>query len=129
MLVFSLLSNGAVAKDGPRHHQRALERDRITALPGQPLGKVNFKQYSGYIKVDKNFGRALFYWLIEAPITRSPHTKPLVLWLNGGPGCSYIAYGSSEEVGPFRVSPGEKTLMLSQFARNKGIFFFPLLSK
>ncbi|KAJ8430137.1 hypothetical protein Cgig2_011081 [Carnegiea gigantea] len=108
MLVFSLLSNGAVAKDGPRHHQRALERDRITALPGQPLGKV-----------DKNFGRALFYWLIEAPITSSPHTKPLVLWLNGGPGCSYIAYGSSEEVGPFRVSPDGKTLMLSQFAWSK----------
>jgi len=79
--------------------------------------------------VDKNVGHALFYWLIEAPVTSSPNTKPLVLWLNGGPGCSSIAYGASEEVGPFRVNPDGRTLMLSQYAWNKGMFCFSLSSK
>ncbi|KAL0334099.1 UNVERIFIED_CONTAM: Serine carboxypeptidase-like 22 [Sesamum angustifolium] len=56
------------------------ELDRITALPGQP--PVNFSQFSGYVTVNEQQGRALFYWLTEA--TSNAHRKPLVLWLNGG---------------------------------------------
>lgn len=56
------------------------DADRIDALPGQPSG-VNFSQYSGYVTVDPNAGRALFYYLAESQ--NSP-TDPLVLWLNGG---------------------------------------------
>lgn len=55
-------------------------RDRITRLPGQP--HVGFDQYSGYVTVDKTKSRALFYYLVEAET--EPHSKPLVLWLNGG---------------------------------------------
>ena len=47
ILVFSLLSDRVVAKVGRRHHRSAQERDRINTLPGQPIGKVNFNQYSG----------------------------------------------------------------------------------
>ncbi|KAH7547927.1 hypothetical protein JRO89_XS14G0040400 [Xanthoceras sorbifolium] len=79
------------------------EKDRIIKLPGQPPN-LNFSQYSGYISVDQKAGRALFYWLIEAPVSKRPASRPLVLWLNGGPGCSSVAYGASEEVGPFRVN-------------------------
>uniref|UniRef100_A0A803MER3 Carboxypeptidase n=1 Tax=Chenopodium quinoa TaxID=63459 RepID=A0A803MER3_CHEQI len=97
----------------------ARDRDRITSLPGQPLGKVNFSQYSGYVTVDKRTNRSLFYWLIESPLSGKTNLKPLVLWLNGGPGCSSVAYGASEEVGPFRVQPDGKTLTLSPYAWNK----------
>ncbi|GAV67698.1 Peptidase_S10 domain-containing protein [Cephalotus follicularis] len=93
------------------------EDDRITKLPRQP--KVNFSQYSGYITVDQKAGRALFYWLIEAPDQTQPTSKPLVLWLNGGPGCSSVAYGASEEVGPFRVRSEGRTLYLSKYAWNR----------
>ncbi|KAK2991577.1 hypothetical protein RJ640_000343 [Escallonia rubra] len=55
------------------------ELDRITALPGQP--PVPFAQFSGYVTVNEQHGRALFYWLTEA--ATSPEKKPLVLWLNG----------------------------------------------
>jgi serine carboxypeptidase-like clade 2 len=55
--------------------------DKITALPGQPQG-VDFNQYSGYVTVDEENGRALFYYLVEAPSGAAE--KPLVLWLNGG---------------------------------------------
>jgi len=91
-------------------------KDKIISLPGQPPN-LNFSQFSGYVTVDPAAGRALFYWLTEAP--RPSGTKPLVLWLNGGPGCSSIAYGASEEVGPFRVNPDGKTLRLNLYAWNK----------
>lgn len=95
-------------------------KDKIISLPGQPP-HLNFSQFSGYVTVDSAAGRALFYWLTKSP---SPsETKPLVLWLNGGPGCSSIAYGASEEVGPFRVNPDGKTLRLNLYAWNKGIFY------
>nr|GMD30206.1 serine carboxypeptidase-like 27 [Ipomoea batatas] len=63
------------------------ERDRITYLPGQPLN-TEFSQFSGYVTVNETAGRALFYWLTESPASQNPLEKPLVLWLNGGPGCS-----------------------------------------
>ncbi|KAM0962288.1 hypothetical protein ACFX2I_021430 [Malus domestica] len=72
--------------------------DRITGLPGQP--PVGFQQYSGYVTVDEKKQKALFYYLAEAEI--DPASKPLVLWLNGGPGCSSLGVGAFSENGPFR---------------------------
>jgi serine carboxypeptidase-like clade 2 len=91
------------------------ELDRITALPGQP--PVTFSQFSGYITVNEQHGRALFYWLTEA--TSHPQNKPLVLWLNGGPGCSSVAYGASEEIGPFRINRTGLSLYLNKYSWNK----------
>ncbi|KAL6221416.1 hypothetical protein ACLB2K_009167 [Fragaria x ananassa] len=91
------------------------ELDRITALPGQP--PVSFSQYSGYVTVNKKHGRALFYWFTEA--TASPHNKPFVLWFNGGPGCSSVAYGASEEIGPFRINRTGSSLYLNKYSWNR----------
>ena len=55
--------------------------DRINQLPGQP--QVSYQQFSGYVTVDEKKQRALFYYFVEAEI--DPASKPLVLWLNGGP--------------------------------------------
>ncbi|OQU88394.1 serine carboxypeptidase 2 [Sorghum bicolor] len=85
--------------------------DRIGRLPGQPA--VDFPMYSGYVAVDEGAGgRALFYWLQEVPPEAQP--APLVLWLNGGPGCSSVAYGASEELGAFRIRPDGATLFLNE---------------
>ncbi|GJM94968.1 hypothetical protein PR202_ga11656 [Eleusine coracana subsp. coracana] len=89
--------------------------DRIVRLPGQPA--VDFPMYSGYVTVDERSGRALFYWLQEAPAKAQP--APLVLWLNGGPGCSSVAYGASEELGAFRIRPDGATLFLNKYRWNK----------
>lgn len=62
-------------------HNGQMEADKIETLPGQPDG-VDFDQYSGYITVDPEAGRALFYYFVESPQDSS--TNPLVLWLNGG---------------------------------------------
>ncbi|EOA27060.1 hypothetical protein CARUB_v10023155mg [Capsella rubella] len=91
------------------------EEDRIKSLPGQP--KVGFSQFSGYVTVNESHGRSLFYWLTESS-SHSPHTKPLLLWLNGGPGCSSIAYGASEEIGPFRITKTGCSLYLNNFSWN-----------
>ncbi|PKI43726.1 hypothetical protein CRG98_035888 [Punica granatum] len=88
--------------------------DRITALPGQP--KVPFQQFSGYVTVNPAAGRALFYWLTEA--YGNAISKPLVVWLNGGPGCSSVAYGASEEIGPFRINKTATGLYLNKFSWN-----------
>ncbi|KAL3533060.1 hypothetical protein ACH5RR_006581 [Cinchona calisaya] len=90
------------------------ELDRIKELPGQP--KVSFSHFSGYVKVNEKHGRALFYWLTEA--TSNPEKKPLVLWLNGGPGCSSVAYGASEEIGPFRINKTASSLYLNKYSWN-----------
>ncbi|KAJ6692040.1 CARBOXYPEPTIDASE [Salix purpurea] len=83
------------------HPQDGLkERDRIESLPGQP--GVEFSQYGGYVTVDESAGRALYYYFVEAQHSNN-ESLPLLLWLNGGPGCSSLSYGAMQELGPFRV--------------------------
>ncbi|XP_057952928.1 serine carboxypeptidase-like 29, partial [Malania oleifera] len=90
--------------------------DKVLHLPGQNFD-VSFDHYSGYVTVNEHFGRALFYWFIEA--AEGPSSKPLVLWLNGGPGCSSIAYGEAEEIGPFHIKEDGKTLYLNPYSWNQ----------
>ncbi|KAL1161428.1 hypothetical protein V6Z11_A07G133100 [Gossypium hirsutum] len=92
----------------------SMETDKIGALPGQPNG-VDFNHYSGYVTVDSKAGRALFYYFVESPDNSS--TNPLVLWLNGGPGCSSLI-GAMTELGPFRVNNDGETLFRNNFAWN-----------
>ncbi|XP_022158143.1 serine carboxypeptidase II-2 isoform X2 [Momordica charantia] len=92
------------------------ELDRVIELPGQKFD-VNFAHYSGYITVNEDSGRALFYWFFEA--TEDSASKPLVLWLNGGPGCSSIAYGEAEEIGPFHINADGKFLYLNPYSWNE----------
>ncbi|KAI4344284.1 hypothetical protein L6164_011530 [Bauhinia variegata] len=111
-LIFSFVSILVVAAEAVPKEQ---ELDRISVLPGQPL--VSFSQFSGYVTVNEQHGRALFYWFAEA--IASPRTKPLVLWLNGGPGCSSVAYGASEEIGPFRINKTGSSLYLNKYSWNR----------
>jgi serine carboxypeptidase-like clade II len=73
------LSSFSTAYLAPQEGLR--EADKIVTLPGQP-DDVNFDQYSGYVTVEPEAERALFYYFVESPYNSS--TKPLVLWLNGG---------------------------------------------
>ncbi|KAJ8629119.1 hypothetical protein MRB53_022442 [Persea americana] len=92
-------------------------KDRVHGLPGQGSFNVSFGHYSGYVTVNKDSGRALFYWFFEAP--EDPSSKPLAIWLQGGPGCSSIGYGMGEEIGPFHIKPDGKTLYLNTYAWNQ----------
>ncbi|XP_055962214.1 serine carboxypeptidase-like 45 [Mercurialis annua] len=90
------------------------EDDKILSLPGQP--QVGFQQYSGYITIDETQQRALFYYFVEAET--DPASKPLVLWLNGGPGCSSVGAGAFSEHGPFQPS-SEDSLVRNEYSWNK----------
>lgn len=110
-----VVSGSLVAAERGAVENEEAEADRVRDLPGQP--PVNFPHYSGYIKLDPLKGhKALFYWFFHAQ-QNSPH-MPLVLWLNGGPGCSSIAYGAAQELGPFLVR-GKGRLILNKFSWNK----------
>ncbi|PKI62994.1 hypothetical protein CRG98_016633 [Punica granatum] len=73
------------------------DNDRIWRLPGQP--PVQFDQYAGYVTVDASKEIALFYYFVVAEKSKND-SLPLLLWLNGGPGRSSLAYGAMQELGP-----------------------------
>ncbi|KAL8112987.1 hypothetical protein AgCh_020342 [Apium graveolens] len=89
--------------------------DLVTNLPGQP--NIDFQHYAGYITVNESNGRALFYWFYEA--LTLPDDKPLVLWLNGGPGCSSVGYGATQEIGPFIVDGHARELRFNPYSWNR----------
>ncbi|KAJ1949734.1 hypothetical protein FBU59_001011 [Linderina macrospora] len=86
--------------------------ETMAALPNyqlrikQPhLCATNTTQYSGYLDTadDKHF----FFWFFEARnVPRDD--APVVLWMNGGPGCSSFT-GLLMELGPCRVDKGGKS--------------------
>ncbi|XP_074329228.1 serine carboxypeptidase-like 32 isoform X3 [Apium graveolens] len=90
--------------------------DLVTNLPGQP--NIDFQHYAGYVTVNENNGRALFYWFYEA--LTFPDDKPLVLWLNGGPGCSSVGYGATQELGPFIVDGHARELKFNPYSWTRG---------
>ena len=59
------------------------------------------RQFSGYITVDSERRRNLFYWVVQSE--RSVQSDPVVLWLTGGPGCSSMD-ALIYENGPFSFS-------------------------
>ncbi|PIA27345.1 hypothetical protein AQUCO_08000015v1 [Aquilegia coerulea] len=69
----------------------------------------------GYVILDETNQRALFYYFVEAEI--DPVSKPLVLWLNGGPGCSSLGVGAFSENGPFR--PSGQVLVRNEHSWNR----------
>ena len=58
----------------------------------------------GYVTVRAD--AHMFWWLYGA-VTEEPSerlSKPLIMWLQGGPGASSTGYGNFEELGPLTVN-------------------------
>ncbi|CAM9648366.1 unnamed protein product [Ascophyllum nodosum] len=75
----------------------------VTSLPGLKNGDFPTKHHAGYIPV---IGGYFFYWLFESG-GKDPASDPLVIWLNGGPGCSSMD-GLWLENGPFRLDSHQR---------------------
>ncbi|KAJ7954228.1 Carboxypeptidase [Quillaja saponaria] len=59
---------------------------------------------SGYLNVNRTTNSAIFYTFYEAQNSSSQLSQtPLLIWLQGGPGCSSMI-GNFFELGPWRVS-------------------------
>ncbi|CAI5456367.1 unnamed protein product [Caenorhabditis angaria] len=81
----------------------APQNEELTSLPNltEPFRS---KHYNGYLPISDQ--KQLFYWFVESE--NDPSNDPLILWLNGGPGCASME-GLFIEMGPFRVrNYGEK---------------------
>ncbi|XP_072237439.1 lysosomal protective protein [Leuresthes tenuis] len=87
--------------------------DEITFLPGLQK-QPSFRQFSGYLSVAD--GKHLHYWFVESQ--NNPSSDPVVLWLNGGPGCSSLD-GLLTEHGPFLIQDDGVTLQYNPYSWNK----------
>jgi len=74
---------------------------QVTSVPGFK-GTPPFDSYAGYFPVNDGDKR-LFFWFAESQ--NDPANDPVVLWLNGGPGCSSFD-GFVYEHGPFFFNNG-----------------------
>jgi len=81
----------------------------VTSLPYLPHNTFPTKHYAGYLPASPKDDKHFFYWLFEPSFSSSAAvveddvtTVPLVIWLNGGPGCSSLD-GLFLETGPFRL--------------------------
>ncbi|RKO89876.1 serine carboxypeptidase-domain-containing protein, partial [Blyttiomyces helicus] len=103
------LPSRPIIQSGPRRHHASLHHEPsgrasdylIKNLPNIPTNVTDGligRMYSGNVPVLKD-GASLFFWYIASPTP----SKDLVVWLNGGPGCSSLL-GAFEENGPIRVA-------------------------
>jgi carboxypeptidase D len=82
---------------------------QVTNLPYLSPNAFPTKHYAGHIPASHNDDKKLFYWLFlpdsdDATTVESESDIPLIIWLNGGPGCSSMD-GLWIENGPFRLIP------------------------
>ncbi|XP_798670.2 lysosomal protective protein [Strongylocentrotus purpuratus] len=87
--------------------------DEVTNLPGLKT-QPTFRHYSGYLNASGE--DRLHYWFVESE--NDPANDPVVLWMNGGPGCSSMD-GMLSELGPFHVNNDGQSLYMNEFSWNK----------
>ncbi|GLT87817.1 hypothetical protein SLE2022_058770 [Rubroshorea leprosula] len=89
----------------------------VARLPGFN-GAFPSEHYTGYVSIEE---KNLFYYFVKSE--ENPSTDPVVLWLNGGPGCSSFD-GFVYEHGPFNFEAGKTpgslpTLHLNPYSWSK----------
>jgi carboxypeptidase C (cathepsin A) len=67
----------------------------VSSLP--IVGDLNFNAYSGYVDI-ADTTKEIHYLMVESQ--NDPTTDPLIVWFNGGPGCSSLI-GFTTENGPY----------------------------
>lgn len=88
----------------------ALDKFKSHKLRGKAtpksLGIDDVKQYTGYLDIEEE-DKHFFYWFFES--RNDPKNDPVILWLNGGPGCSSLT-GLFFELGPSSIGEDLKPI-------------------
>ncbi|KAI9448816.1 Alpha/Beta hydrolase protein [Lactarius psammicola] len=97
------------------------ERVKHSAFPNHQLRirepnicEPSVQQYSGYLDITE--GKHLFFWFFES--RSNPSKDPLVLWINGGPGCS-SSIGLLFELGPCLVTDEGRNTTINPHSWNE----------
>lgn len=90
----------------------AVEADRVKDLPGW-AGSLPSDWYSGYLSFGK---KHLHYVLVESE--SDPAAAPVVLWMNGGPGCSSMD-ALFYEHGPLLINENGTKLVKNPYSWSK----------
>lgn len=85
---------------GRRYSQKKRSESGASSIDTYSLGLDSVGQSAGYVDV-ANGKTSLFYWYFES--RNSSKEDPVVLWLNGGPGCSSLK-GALWLIGPSRIA-------------------------
>ena len=83
----------------------SFEKSQTLGDTDGPWNILGVTGYAGYVLMNPLSGSSLFYWLFESidgNITTD--NKPLIIWLQGGPGCSGLFGMLFENISPITVN-------------------------
>ena len=104
IFVLSLLAACAVAYDA----------DRVSSLPG--MGNfTDYGVFSGFLQIPWTT-KSLHYLLVES--ANNPEKDPLMIWFNGGPGCSSML-AFAQEHGPYAMEDGSDNFEKNEWSWNR----------
>ena len=86
--------------------------DRVSALPS--VGPLPSRWWSGYLNVSET--KSLHYVFVES--LSQPSTDPVLIWFNGGPGCSSLS-DFFQLSGPYIFDDGETVIKPNQYPWNQ----------
>lgn len=89
------------------------ENDRVFSVPDMATFDT-YPLYSGYLQAQPD--KFLHYMFVESQ--SNPATDNLIIWFNGGPGCSSML-GFAQEHGPYQMMSGTNYWQINNWSWNR----------